>query len=140
MRTYGEFLHMRRQAALDPRQVPSVRTRLTVSKRGGPDSKDEAGYDFYPDRRHLEDEFAQLWEAQAMHHAEVLTDDLRVAMFNTIFYQRPLNEPEIGPCLFSGHHDVLSDERRLPEPPPVSKEWAGWQTDEGLQGRQQSLL
>ena len=45
--TYGEFLHMRRSAAPDPRQVPSVRTRLSVVQRDNAE-KEEAGYDFYP--------------------------------------------------------------------------------------------
>ena len=30
-RTYGEFLHMRRRTATDPKLVPSVRTRLTIA-------------------------------------------------------------------------------------------------------------
>lgn len=32
-RTYGEFLHMRRQRASDPRHVPTVRTRLLAHVR-----------------------------------------------------------------------------------------------------------
>lgn len=39
-RTYGEFLHKRRQKATDPRHVPSVRTRLSIANRGGPDGKE----------------------------------------------------------------------------------------------------
>lgn len=119
-RTYGEFLHMRRQRATDPRQVPTVRTRLTVAARGGPDAKDEAGYDFYPDRRHLEEEFNLLWEAQAAHH-DALTEDLRNLFFEKIFFQRPLKEPEIGRCLFSGYGDISSDERRLPKAHPLTQ-------------------
>ncbi len=99
-RTYGEFLHMRRQKAPDPRHVPTVRTRLSVGKRGGPDAKEEAGYDFYPDRRHLEEEFQTLWAAQAGFHPE-LKDDLRDLVFEKIFYQRPLKEPKVGLCLFT---------------------------------------
>ena len=40
-RSYGEFLHMRRSAAPDAKQVPSVRTRLTVARRdhAGPHSR-----------------------------------------------------------------------------------------------------
>lgn len=120
-RTYGEFLHKRRAAAPDPRRVPPVRTRLSVAKRGGPDAKEEAGYDFYPDRRHLEDEFAQIWEAQTQHHPDVMTSDLRETLFETIFYQRRLKEPEIGLCLFSGFGDVPADERRLPKAHPLTQ-------------------
>ena len=96
-RTYGEFLHKRRTAAEDPRAVPAVRTRLALRK--GENGKDEAGYDFYPDRRHLEGEFHKLWAAQETHHPD-LTDDLRDLLFETIFYQRPLKEPAVGRCLF----------------------------------------
>lgn len=119
-RSYGEFLHMRRQRASDPRHVPTVRTRLSVANRDGPDGKEEAGYDFYPDRRHLEEEFHKLWAAQAQYHAE-LTDELRDLVFEKIFYQRPLKEPEIGLCLFSGYNDIPSDERRLPKAHPLTQ-------------------
>lgn len=112
-RTYGEFLHMRRQRASDPRHVPTVRTRLSIAARGGPDVKEEAGYDFYPDRRHLEDEFHALWSAQSAHH-EALTDDLRALVFEKIFYQRPLKEPKIGLCLFTA-------EERLAKAHPLTQ-------------------
>ena len=119
-RTYGEFLHMRRSRATDPRKVPTVRTRLSVAARGGPDAREEAGYDFYPDRRHLEDEFHKLWWAQAAHHPE-LTDELHDLVFEKIFYQRPLKEPEVGLCLFSGHHGVPEKDRRLPKAHPLAQ-------------------
>ncbi|RYG90036.1 type II CRISPR RNA-guided endonuclease Cas9 [Loktanella sp. IMCC34160] len=112
-RTYGEFLYKRRQRAGDPRDVPSVRTRLTVANRDGPDGKAEVGYDFYPDRRHLEEEYHKLWAAQAGHHAE-LTDDLRDLVFEKIFYQRPLKEPKVGLCLFTA-------EERLPKAHPLTQ-------------------
>jgi CRISPR-associated endonuclease Csn1 len=51
-RTYGEILHMRRAAAPDPRQVPSVRTRLSVTRRENAE-KEDVGSDFYQDRPHL---------------------------------------------------------------------------------------
>lgn len=104
-RTYGEFLHKRRQRASDPRQVPTVRTRLSVAARGGPNAKEETGYDFYPDRRHLEEEFRALWEAQAVYHP-TLTDDLRNLVFEKIFYQRPLKEPKVGLCLFTAEERI----------------------------------
>lgn len=111
-KTYGQFLHMRRQKAADPRQVPPVRTRLTVAARGA-DGKEEEGYDFYPDRRHLEEEFYKLWDAQATHH-DTLTDDLRALVFEKIFYQRPLKAPTVGLCLFTG-------EKRAPKAHPLTQ-------------------
>lgn len=135
-RTYGEFLHMRRGrlkekpstepkinmdgTRFDYRNVPTVRTRLSIAKRDGPDGKEEAGYDFYPDRRHLEEEFHKLWTAQARHHPG-LTDDLRDLVFEKIFFQRPLKEPKVGLCLFSGHHGVPSREVRLPKAHPLTQ-------------------
>lgn len=128
-RTYGEFLHMRRNrlkekpstepkinkdgTRLDYRNVPTVRTRLSIAKRDGPGGKEEEGYDFYPDRKHLEEEFHKLWTAQASYHPE-LTDDLRDLVFEKIFYQRPLKEPKVGLCLFTA-------EERLPKAHPLTQ-------------------
>lgn len=112
-RTYGEFLHMRRAAATDPRSVPTVRTRLSISRRDNAE-KEEVGYDFYPDRRHLSEEFAKLWAVQAAHFPETLTDDLRDEMSVIIFHQRPLKTPEVGLCLFT-------DEKRIPSAHPLNQ-------------------
>lgn len=112
-RTYGEFLHMRRQRATDPRNVPTVRTRLSIAKRDGADGKEEAGYDFYPDRKHLEEEFHKLWMAQVGYHPE-LTYELRDLVFEKIFFQRPLKEPKVGLCLFTA-------EDRLPKAHPLTQ-------------------
>ena len=112
-RTYGEFLHMRRASAPDPRATPSVRTRLTVARRDNAE-KQEAGYDFYPDRRHLQEEFDKLWAAQTAHHPDILTDNLRDEIALIIFHQRPLKTPEVGLCLFT-------DERRIPSAHPLNQ-------------------
>ena len=112
-RTYGEFLQMRRSAAPDPKQVPSVRTRLSVARRDHAE-KEESGYDFYPDRRHLSEEFSRLWEAQACHYPDILSDDLRDEIATIIFHQRPLKSPEVGLCLFT-------DERRIPSSHPLNQ-------------------
>ncbi|MGQ3487521.1 type II CRISPR RNA-guided endonuclease Cas9 [Roseovarius pacificus] len=120
-RTYGEFLQLRRQRATDPRHVPTVRTRLSVAARGGPDAKEEEGYDFYPDRRHLEGEFHALWEAQAQYNPDVLNDELRDILFEKIFYQRPLKEPVVGLCLFAGYEGVPKKETRLPKSHPLTQ-------------------
>ncbi len=112
-RTYGEFLHMLRAAAPDPKRMPTVRARLSVAKRDLSE-KEEAGYDFYPDRRHLSDEFEKLWQAQAAHHPDTLTDDLRDEIAAIIFHQRPLKAPEVGLCLFT-------EERRIPSAHPLNQ-------------------
>jgi CRISPR-associated endonuclease Csn1 len=123
-RTYGEFLHQRRSPVTDHRRVPSVRTRLTLGTWGDAE-KAETGYDFYPDRRHFEDEFHKIWEAQAKYDPQALTDDIRDALYETLFYQRPLKEPEVGLCL-------LSDERRAPRAHPVTQRRVLYETVNGL--------
>ena len=145
-RTFGEFLHMRRQqtpdkpedckdnkdgARTDHRKTPSVRTRLTVIRREESE-KEETGYDFYPDRRHLEEEFHTLWDAQAAHHPDSLIDDLKEALFETIFFQRPLKAPAIGLCLFAGIGDVPGDERRLPKAHPLTQRRTLYETVNNL--------
>ncbi|WP_300516329.1 type II CRISPR RNA-guided endonuclease Cas9 [Aliiroseovarius sp.] len=122
-RTYGEFLNKRRARATDPRAMPSVRTRLTVARRDNAE-KEEAGYDHYPDRRHLDEEFQALWAAQAAHHPE-LTDTLREEVHEIIFYQRPLKAPKVGKCLFTG-------EDRLPKAHPLTQRRVLYETVNNL--------
>jgi len=122
-RTYGEFLHKRRAAADDPRQTPAVRTRLTL-RPDAESGKSEPGYDFYPDRRHLEEEFHKLWLAQERHHPELI-DALRDQLFETIFYQRPLKEPKVGRCLFH-------PEDRLPKAHPLTQHRVLYETVNNL--------
>ncbi len=122
-RTYGEFLHLRRAAATDPRQTPAVRTRLSLRLDEG-SGKSEPSYDFYPDRRHLEEEFHKLWRAQEPHHPE-LTEALRDQLFETIFFQRPLKEAKVGRCLFN-------DEPRLAKAHPLTQERVLYETVNNL--------
>jgi CRISPR-associated endonuclease Csn1 len=112
-RTYGEFLHMRRMTARSLDTVPPVRTRLSVARRGDGE-KPEEGYDFYPDRRHLSEEFEKLWAVQAAYYPDILTDDLHDEISVIIFHQRPLKSPDVGFCLFT-------DEKRLPNAHPLNQ-------------------
>ena len=68
-RTLGEFLL--------GREVKRVRMRPEAD-----------GYDFYPDRKHYEAEFAAIWAAQTKHHSDLLNDDARDAIHRIIFFQR----------------------------------------------------
>lgn len=108
-RTFGEFLHLRRSSALNPRRTPPVRTRLRPE--AGENARGD-GYDFYPDRAALEAEFDALWAAQASHHPEQLTATLKHRLHSNIFYQRPLKEPRVGRCTFF-------DDERLPKAHPL---------------------
>ncbi|MGW9330320.1 type II CRISPR RNA-guided endonuclease Cas9 [Bosea sp. NPDC055594] len=110
-RTLGEFLHKRRAGAADPNAIPHVRTRIVAPEA-------EAGkageiYDFYPDRQTLEEEFAAIWQAQALHHPAALTPERRKQFYEIIFHQRPLREPKIGFCT------LLPPEPRLPKAHPL---------------------
>ena len=104
---------MRRAKAPNLKEVPTVRTRLSVARRDHAE-KEEAGYDFYPDRRHLSEEFDRLWATQAVYHPDALTDDLRKEIATIIFHQRPLKTPDVGLCLFT-------DERRIPSAHPLNQ-------------------
>src|SRR3546814_9661000 len=53
---------------------------------------DSQSYDFYPQRRHIDYEFGRIWEEQAKHHPDLLTEEARAALHRILFFQRPLNE------------------------------------------------
>lgn len=105
-RTYGEFLHQRLQNGL------SARTRLRPEPGEG--AKGD-GYDFYPDRALLEEEFEAIWNSQARFHRETLTPELKERLGYVIFGQRPLKAPKVGRCTFL-------DEPRLPKAHPLFQE------------------
>ncbi|WP_375391603.1 type II CRISPR RNA-guided endonuclease Cas9 [uncultured Sphingomonas sp.] len=97
-RTFGEWLHLRRQRKTEEHPDGlSVRTRLRAEQ--GDDAKG-MGYDFYPDRDLLEEEFNELWSAQESYHPDVLTPDVRARLFEIVFHQRPLKQPKIGTDTF----------------------------------------
>jgi CRISPR-associated endonuclease Csn1 len=110
-RTLGEFLHKRRAGAADPNAIPHVRTRIVAPEA----ETGKAGeiYDFYPDRQTLEEEFAAIWQAQALHHPAALTPERRKQFYEIIFHQRPLREPKIGFCT------LRPPEPRLPKAHPL---------------------
>ncbi len=109
-KTLGEYLHKRRAGAADPNEIPSVRTRLREETGDGAKG---TGYDFYPDRQMLEDEFNEIWDAQAEHHAAVLTAETKDRLYEVIFHQRPLKRPRIGKCT------LMPAEERLPKAHPL---------------------
>ncbi|OQM73237.1 type II CRISPR RNA-guided endonuclease Cas9 [Manganibacter manganicus] len=108
--TLGDYLHGRRAASADPNTITSVRTRLRPETGEGARGD---GYDFYPDRAMLEEEFKLIWERQAPHHPETLTPENEKRFFEIIFHQRPLKQPKIGMCTLTGN------EPRLPKAHPL---------------------
>ena len=123
-RTYGEFLHKRRNAAIDNQKIPPVRVRLRKVTHDN-EEKEIEEYSFYADRRHLSEEFSKLWGAQVKYYPEVLTDSLRESIYQIIFYQRPLKASEVGRCLFT-------DEKRLPKAHPLASRRVLYETVNSL--------
>ena len=112
-RTFGEYLHLRRKPALDRGNhsvIPSVRTRLRPETGEG--AKGD-GYDFYPGRDLIEEEFDAIIEAQRRHHPDLLTGAVRDRLHEIVFHQRPLKAPRIGKCT------LLGTEERLPKAHPL---------------------
>lgn len=109
-RTLGEFLHRRRRAASDANHIPSVRTRLRPETGEG--AKGD-GYDFYPSRALIAEEFEEIWAAQAPHHPDTLTPQVHDRLYEIIFHQRPLRAPQVGQCT------LVAGETRLPKAHPL---------------------
>ncbi len=107
-RTLGEYLHKRHEAG----QPVRVRMRpIAVDDKGRP----QEGYDFYPDRALVADEFEQLWQAQASHHPDLLTDAAKAAIHDVLFFQRPLRPVRPGKCTFN------PEEERIPKAHPLAQ-------------------
>lgn len=102
-RTLGEFLNGRE----------TKRVRM-----GG----ENQSYDFYPQRRHIEAEFQEIWNAQALHQPGLLTEEAKAALHRILFFQRGLKDQEIGKCTFAGWNGVPDDERRLAKAHPLFQE------------------
>lgn len=104
-RTYGEFLWQRHRLSPGDAEPQARRTRLRRD-----DGQDQ--YDYYPARRHLEEEFAALWAAQAPHHRALLTAEARARLEYVIFGQRDLKKPKVGRCAYT-------DELRIAKAHPL---------------------
>ncbi|MBC6442794.1 MAG: hypothetical protein GDA53_06675 [Rhodobacteraceae bacterium] len=99
--TYGAWLAGRHA------QGAPVRIRLN----------NEKGYDFYPNRAVLEEEFDHIWRMQAQYHPNYLTDKARDEIKSVLFFQRPLKPVKPGRCTF------FPDEDRLPKWHPLAQEF-----------------
>lgn len=106
----GVFLDARRKSAPDDNHIPSVRIRLRPETGEGATGD---GYDFYPHRAMLEEEFEKIVDAQAAHHPGVLTEEVRSRLHGIIFSQRKLKAPKVGSCT------LVSGEARLPKAHPL---------------------
>lgn len=98
-RTYGEYLAKRHEKG------ETTRARL--------DSKGE--YVLYAQRALIEEEFDQLWAAQQRFHPQLLTEEARDFLRNTLLFQRPLLPVEPGRCIFE------PEEYRIPMCSPLQQ-------------------
>ncbi|RMF08459.1 MAG: type II CRISPR RNA-guided endonuclease Cas9, partial [Alphaproteobacteria bacterium] len=105
--TLGEFLYHRQ------RQGEWVRAR--PAKLNGEGGKATEGYEIYPDRGMILEEFSALWAAQARHYPEILTDRWRSEIERILFFQRPLKPVTGGRCPFE------PSEERLAKAHPLSQ-------------------
>jgi CRISPR-associated endonuclease Csn1 len=96
-RTFGEWLHRRRQKGL------WVRARM---------DEDGSGYAFYPSREVLEREFDAIMAAQRRFQPDLLNEAVIGDLRETVFYQRPLKPVLPGKCSYN------SQEQRLPKADP----------------------
>lgn len=103
-RTVGEYLHQRRQNGAMVRARPV----------GDGANKN---YPFYLARALVEEEFAAIWDAQAHHHPDIMTEAARDRLHRIIFYQRPLKPVDPGKCSF------IDGEKRAPQALPIFQEF-----------------
>ncbi len=143
-RTFGEWLHIRREDKTpDHSDGLSVRTRLRAET--GEEAKGQ-GYDFYPGRELLEDEFNEIWDRQVKCHPDALTPEVRKRLFQIVFHQRSLKQPKVGTCTFGGGEPRLAkahplfQRRRLLEEVNALKIVRVGQTAERLTPEQRDLL
>lgn len=114
-RTLGEFLARKR--GTNPANRGNVRVRLDAAMAAENGRREKPGYDFYPVRSMLEDEFRQIWNKQAEFWPDALTDARREHLFRVMFYQRPLKPPVVGRCSFN------PAEERLPKAHPLFQQF-----------------
>lgn len=88
--------------------LPRARVRSHISRS-------RMSYDYYPDRNLILDEFDLIWEAQAIHHADCMTQEARENIRDVIAYQRPLKGQMPRRCIF------LPQEPRVPKALPSAQ-------------------
>lgn len=99
-RTLGElFGKPRLQAHLDNMNTPKgnrVPQPLARVRKSGEGTKWQ--YEYYPTRELVLDEFDHLWQSQRQFHPEILTDQAKERLRDTIEWQHPLKSPPVGKC------------------------------------------
>ncbi len=87
-------------------------------------------------RAMTEDEFEAIWSSQRAYYADLLSDDLKLKVKNTIFYQRPLRSQRglIGKCSFE------PDKKRCDLARQEAQRYRYWQDLNNLQLQDRTTL
>jgi CRISPR-associated endonuclease Csn1 len=112
--TIGELFGRRRLEVSQQNEcTPRGERKAQPSARVSPYAdKGKMGYDYYPTRALIRDEFDRLWSAQKAYHKDTLTDEACEALADTLFFQRPLKAQPVGRCTLN------PDEPRAPKALP----------------------
>ncbi|MEQ9519703.1 MAG: type II CRISPR RNA-guided endonuclease Cas9 [Parvibaculum sp.] len=100
-KTYGQFLRWREKSNLP--------TRINAAKIANA----KGDYAFYPSRELLQEEFNIIWDKQAEFHPDHVTDELKAAIANELFFQRAVTAPPPGKCPYYLEEDRLPRASRL---------------------------
>lgn len=86
--------HVDKHGIPNPRR-PHTLTREELTKKGK-----ALQYHLYASRELYEEEFIAIWDTQAKHHPELLTNELKFAIHKAIFFQEPLQSQRrsVGKC------------------------------------------
>ena len=103
----------------EKKKAPNVTLGAWLSKRGPQERKRGV----HATRAVVEEEFDQLWEAQARHHPALQDSDFKDAVHKTVFTQRPVfwRKKTLGECLFMPGKELcpkgawVSQQRRMLE-------------------------
>lgn len=116
-RTVGELLWQRMQSGLGVRARYREEKTLTESGR----NKVEKSYDLYIDRAMIEQEFDALWAKQASYNPQQFTESARLALKDTLLFQRKLRPVKPGRCTLE------PEEPRAPLALPSMQRWRIYQ-------------
>jgi len=112
--TLGELKGRPRQSVQEEnRELPKgARRAMPLARVRAESEGSKLAYSYYPLRSMIEAEFDAIWEAQARHHPDAMTDAARLSLRGILSFQRPLKPQPVGRCTFE------SEEERAPSALP----------------------
>ncbi len=112
--TLGELKGRPRQSIQEEnRELPQgVRKPMPLARVRAESEGSKLAYSYYPLRSMIEVEFDAIWDAQARHHPDAMTDTARSSLWELLSFQRPLKPQPVGRCTFE------SEEERAPSALP----------------------